>query len=276
MRCLLNGLRTFARRFAFQPDRAPETLTTLPPSSAPTAAERPRYLVRACEFADSLNLVRDIEEAKKTIEELRGLAVDCLFADQRSDLSVYSATTADCFDAAHGLGIVARLIGGRRFDAEQREKHERQIKSWVAKEKNAKRPDPVPDKRSVSFTIPTAVLEASGVVIASSPMSNLNFAPADGLHHDLSFTDAAALGAALVEGIRSGEIRWACVHKEDFRSFASSALAACIQMFGDLSSGLAPATWRAGTALSADEQVIRLRHMAGDRIVKSWGQPTTA
>lgn len=122
------------------------------------------------------------------------------------------------------------MIAAGCFSAEQREKYERQVRSWVAREKGAKKPNLSADKKRVSFAIPAATLAASGAAITFSPLCNLNFAPADELHYDISFSDPAAIARLLVEGIRSGQIRWTCIQKDDFRSLACSALAVCVEV----------------------------------------------
>lgn len=266
MRFLWSGLKTFARRLGFLPE-----FVTAPSLAKPTAASSPvpGYLVRACDFSVSINLVREVEASTKPIEELRDLAIECFFGGKTTELSVYGTTTQDCFEPAHGLGLVARVIAAKFFDAGQRDKHERQIRSWVAKEKGAKQPAVLADKKLVSFAIPAKALRESGATLTPSPGGNLNFAPADELHFDISFSDASSVADLLLHGIRTGQIRWTCIHKEDFRGLACAALGACVARYGDLSNGEAPAEWRDGDKLLAREQVVRLRHMAGERMLKT-------
>lgn len=93
MRCLWNGLRTFARRFS-SPSEQERATPALPHPASPC------YFVRACDFSNSISLVRDVEAATKASDELDSLAVECFFGDETRDLSVYAAPTADCFEPA--------------------------------------------------------------------------------------------------------------------------------------------------------------------------------
>ena|SRR5215207_2245984 len=269
MRCLLNGLRTFARRFGSPPEPT-QVSPELPDSTLPSAAA-PRYFVRVCEFSVSLNLVREVEADKLSPNDLRSLAIECLFGDERDGASMYSAETADSFDPGHGLALVARGIAANCFALEKRQDHEKQLRDWAAKPGSSKPPPaPLVDKRRVSFAIPATVFSEPSASARATPEANLNFAPADPHHYDIGLSDAGTVGGALVDGIRSGQIRWACIGKEDFRGVACSALAACVQRFGDLSTGNPPDSWRPGQTLTASEQLVRLRHMAGERIRKTW------
>lgn len=270
MRCLWNGLRTFARRFG-SPSEPTHAEPELPDSTTPTAAALPPYFVRECNFSAALNLFREVQAGKLTPDELCALAIECFFGDDRDGLSVYSAQTADSFDPGHSLALVARAIAASCFAPEKRQDHEKQVREWAEKPGNSKPPPaPLVDKRRVSFTIPAAIFGEPNASATPTPKANLNFAPADPHHYDVRLSDAGVVGSAIVDGIRSGQIRWACIGKEDFRAVACSALSVCVQRFGDLSTGQPPDGWRSGETLAANEQLVRLRHMAGDRLRKTW------
>lgn len=261
MRCLWNGLRTFARHCAGR-------LSELP--SRRPAPPIPRYLVRACRYSDSVNLLREVERAPTPWPpELLDLVLDCFFQGDASELSVFSAETADCFDHGHALGVVARVIATNDFDPAQRERYDRQVLNWAAKAtKNAARPV-APGAKLFTFAIPATVFTESGAAVNFSPENNLNFAPADEHHYDVSFPDPTRIAGLLLDGLQVGRIRWACVHKEDLRCLAAAALSTCVRVFGDLSTGVVPTGWRAGTLLDAGEQLARLRHLAGQRMLST-------
>jgi hypothetical protein len=232
-------------------------------SANPTHAA-PKYVVRSCSIAATVNLLRELENAAGPwTPELRKLAVECFFGDDVS-VSVFAVDTTDCFDTGNAFAVVARIIGTGDYRSELRDQIARQARDWTTTGRSSTKRPALQGNGRCTLAIPWAIFLAGNATISYSPEKNVNFTPADERHYDISFADASVIAGLLLDGLRRGDVRMAWIHREDLRSMAAIALAACNRVFGDLSTGVAPSNWRDKAKLSANEQLARLRHLAGD------------
>jgi hypothetical protein len=245
-----------------------------------TASERlrrrgrwPRYVIRvAARFNDAIRIAYAARnDPGPWSDDLIGLARDVLLEEQGVDISVFGAHTADRFEPAHALAVMASSISTEDFDAEKRGQYLRKLDDARPEQtgRGGKKAEVKDDfaRKVVSFIIPSTLFGAGSLRL--TPQGNLNFGPADSLHHDAVPESLDDLARSLLEGIKRGEVVCTFLRQPEYRTQAAVALSWCVEHFGDLSDGGKVDGWRDGATLSAEEQLERLRVIAGDRGIQS-------
>jgi len=223
----------------------------------------PQWLVRVgVRSAEIYKIVHSArEDGPPWSPNLVERVIDVLFETQGVDISVFATTSRDRFDKEHALGVLAGTIAVQGFDSKSREKYRAKLAGPNAGKTKAEPKDDF-GRKVVAFILNSTVLKPGS--LKRTPLSNMNFAPADYLHHDARPVDVGVCAKLFLDGLRDGAVRYTFLREPEFRVQAALALSAAIDQFGDLSEGSPPSTWRDGETLDATEQLTRLRTIAGD------------
>lgn len=225
----------------------------------------PMYFVRvATKYSEACKIVHTArEDGPDWTDQAVARVRDFLLEDQGVDISLFAVRTRDRFDPDHALAVIAASIATDTFDGPARQEYLDKLDKQAS---NPKRPKELNDqlgRKIVSFVFPRQLL--GGTFVRLSPANNLNFAPADHLHHDAHPPDVDALARALLEGIRANSVLCTFLGSAEYRTQAAVALSWSVERFGDLTAKPPAHAWRDGRDLTAEEQLSRLRLVAGDR-----------
>jgi hypothetical protein len=233
----------------------------------------PRYFVRVgTRYSDACQIAYAARyDEPPWTDALVQQVCEMLLEVQGTDISIYASNTRDRFEAMHALGVMAGSLSVDSFSPERRAELVRKLDSASRRRiENPKlKKQDVSDefgRKVVSFVFSRELLDAAEV--KWTPENNLNFAPADQLHHDARPADVTKFARALLDGIRRGDVTYTFHRSPEFRTQAAIALSWCVYRFGDLAGGPPPA-WRNGETLTSVEQLARLRFVAGDQGIQS-------
>ena len=197
--------------------------------------------------------------------ELASELAEWVFDDDDDVYSVYAMQTCNRHDESHAIGLMAVTITSQSFDEQARTKLKDKTDRWFAAISSKLQPKQDDLLTTIRSQLPMTLILSADLLgeLVKTPEANESFTPADDLHFDLRNT-RQSLALALAENLRSSRSVCTILTAEDFRTQAAIALSACLRLFRKCEIPKRFPLDARDEKFHPDEQLIRLRVIAGD------------